>query len=222
MTADPYAYPEEPFYAPGWTPPRPRQEPTALVALVTGILLLGPVPVVLALVALRRTRARGTRGRGAALAGLVLGAVSTLAWLAVLVTVLTTAAATRPLAADLDSPRSAHAAQLVTGSCVATLPVDGPVDDVQAVPCADEHEAQVITDYEFEQGAAWPGADVVVARVTGACALSGAERDAGLRTVVWTPTEQSWGRGDRTGLCLAVGPDGAMTGSLLDGTTDLS
>lgn len=221
MTADPYAYPDEPFYAPGWAPPRPRREPAAVAALVTGILLLGPVPVVLALVALRRIRAQGSRGRGPALAGLVLGAVSTLGWIAVLVTVLATSAATRPLAADLDAPRDAHAAQLVTGSCVAALPADGPVDHVRTVPCGDEHEAQVITDYEFEAGAIWPGTDAVVARVTEACALSDAERDAGLRTVVWTPDERSWGRGDRTGLCLAAPSDGTMTGSLLDGTVDL-
>ncbi len=221
MTTDPYAYPDEPFYAPGWGPPRTRREPAAVAALTTGILLLGPVPVVLGLLALRRTRVRGTRGRGAALAGLVLGTVSTIGWLTLTVTLLATSAATRPLAADLDAPRDAHATQLVTGSCVATLPSDGAVDHVREVPCDTEHAAQVITDYEFEAGAPWPGDDAVVARVTGACALNDAERDAGLRTVVWTPSERSWAQGDRTGLCLAGPEDGTMTGSLLDGTADL-
>lgn len=219
--ADRYAYPE-PFYAPGWQDPRPRTDGVAVAALVTGVVGLGPVAVVLGVLGLRRTRpagspgSRGRRGRGLAVAGLLLGVVGTLAWAALVAVGVGTSLASRPLPPDVDAPVDAHAVQLVAGSCVAELPPDGAVDRVRVVPCADEHAAQVVTTYDFGAGATWPGAAEVTARVHAACTLTEAEREQGLRMVAWSPTEASWARGDRTGLCLAVPPE-PVTGSLLDG-----
>lgn len=217
--AGPQSYPEA-YYAPGWGPPPARTDPVAVTSLVTGVLGLGPVALVLGLVGLRRTR-RGAsperRGRGLAITGTVLGAVGTLAWVAVTLTVVLTALATRPLPADVDAPVDAAAVRLVTGSCVATLPADGEVDAVRVVPCADAHEAQVVSSYRFERGAGWPGRDAAVAAVSAACDLTPAEREQGLRVVAWSPTAASWARGDRTGLCLVVLPE-PSTGSVLDGS----
>jgi hypothetical protein len=218
---DPYAYPE-PYYAPGWQEqrPAPRTDGVAVAALVTGVLGLGPVAVVLGLLGVRRTRpagaagSRGTRGRGLAVAGTVLGAVGTLAWAGLAAIGIGTAVASRPLPADLAEPVDARAVQLVTGSCVAELPPDGAVDRVRVVPCDVEHAAQVVTAYDFPADTPWPGQAEVTARVQGACTLSDAEREQGLRMVAWAPTEASWSRGDRTGLCLAVPPQ-PVTGSLL-------
>ncbi len=215
MTApDPYAYPDQPFYAPGWQPPRPRQEPLAVAALVTGVLGLGPVAVVLGAVGLHRVRARARRGRGLALAGLVLGIVGTLAWAALAAVTVGTALASRPLPGDVTEPRDAHAVQLVTGSCLADLPATAQVDQVRVVPCAGEHRAQVLTAYAFDDDQAWPGDAEVVARTSAACTLTDEERATGLRLVAWSPTEGSWAAGDRTGLCLAVS-DRPTTGSML-------
>lgn len=216
---DGYAYPE-PFYAPGWQEPRPRADAVAVAALVSGVLGLGPVAVVLGVLGLRRTRpagapgSRGTRGRGFAVAGTVLGVAGTLAWAAVVAVGVGTVLATRPLPADVADPADAHAVQLVTGSCVAELPPDGAVDRVRVVPCEQEHAAQVVTAYEFPDDASWPGTDEVTTRVHAACTLTEAERAQGLRMVAWAPTAASWSRGDRTGLCLAVPPQ-PVTGSLL-------
>lgn len=214
--SDAYAYPEQPFYAPGWQEPEPAREPLAVAALVTGVLALGPVAVALGVVALRRVRRLGRRGRGLALAGTALGALGTLGWVAVVAVLVATAAATRPLPADVDAPRDARAVQLVTGSCVADLPEDGPVDRVRVVPCADPHRAQVVTSYEFPSDADWPGAAEASDTVAAACRLTDAERASGLTAVVWAPTALSWSRGDRTGLCLARSAE-PTTGSLLGG-----
>lgn len=190
-------------------------------SLVTGVLALGPVAVVLGIVALRRITSRGTRGRGLAVAGLVLGSVSTLALVGTVVGLVLTAQATRALPADVTSARDARAVQLVTGNCVEELPDDGPVDTVRVVPCAEPHAAQVVTQFDFERDAVWPGQAAAHARVARACVLDDAEREAGALAVTWAPTEQGWAGGDRRGLCLAV-VDGTVTGSLLDGSASLS
>jgi hypothetical protein len=211
---DPYAYPDQPYYAPGWQEPPARREPLAVAALVTGVLGTGPVAVVLGAVGLHRVRSRGLRGRGLALAGLLLGVLGTLAWLAVGAVAVATAVATRPLGGDVAAPRDAHAVQLVTGVCLETLPTGPEVDRVRVVPCAQDHRAQVLTSYAFGADEEWPGDAAVVARVSAACTLTEDERASDLRLVAWSPTERSWAGGDRTGLCLAVS-DEARTGSLL-------
>lgn len=216
----PQGYPEA-YYAPGWgAPPPPRTDPVAVTSLVTGVLGLGPVALVLGLVGLRRTR-RGRvparRGRGLAVAGTVLGVVGTVVGAALVAFVAVTTVTSRPLPPDVTEPVDARAVQLVTGSCLETLPPDGEVDRVRVVPCADPHAAQVLTDYRFDRGARWPGAEEAAAAVAAACTLTPDEVAQGLRVVAWSPTEASWRQGDRTGLCVGVLPD-PVTGSLLDGS----
>lgn len=145
------------------------------------------------------------------------GAVIVLVVAAAVGTRAVTAARSRPLPADVTAPTSAHVVQLVTGSCVAALPADGEVARVDVVPCAQPHAAQVVAQYVFDPAAVWPGQAGADARVARACVLSEDEQAAGVRVVTWAPTEQGWGRGDRTGLCLAV-PPSPVTGSFLDGS----
>jgi hypothetical protein len=211
--ADPYGYPQQAFYAPGWQPPRPRVEPLAVAALVTGLLGLGPVALVLGVVALVRLRRSDRRGRALAVAGTVLGVLGTLAWAALVTVLVATAVQTRALPSDVAEPRDAHAVQLVTGSCLADLPAGTQVDRVRVVPCAQEHLAQVITGYTFDDDT-WPGDAAALERTSAACSLTDQERADGLRLVAWAPTERSWSGGDRTGLCLAVHP-APVTGSML-------
>ncbi len=143
--------------------------------------------------------------------------VAVLAVGAVVGTRAVTAARSRPLPADIAEPTEAYAVQLVTGSCLATLPGDGSVERVQVVPCAQEHAAQVVAQFAFDPAAVWPGQDAAHARVVRACVLREDEVAAGVRLVTWAPTEQGWSAGDRTGLCLAVPPT-PVTGSYVDGT----
>ena len=210
--------PPEPYYAPGWAAPRAPLDRWSVASVVAGVLMTGPVAIALGVVGLRRTRARGLRGSRMAVAGIVLGVIGTLAIVAVAVSVQVTAAAHRPLPLDLDAPREAHAAQLVTGHCVDPLPPSESVDEVTVVPCGQPHAAQVVTEYRFDAAAIWPGQEAADRRVASACALAPAEADAGVRAVAWAPTEESWGRGDRTGLCVATVEGGGLTGSFLDGT----
>jgi len=205
---EPTGYPE-PYYGPGWHPAPPPREPLALWSLITGVLGLGPVALGLALGARRRIARHGRRGRGLAVAGVVLGIVGTLGVGGVTVVAALDAAAHRPLPPDVAGPRRAHAVQLVTGNCLATLPADGPVDTVDVVPCDGPHTARVVTEYDFAAGSSWPGQDTADAAVARACVLTPDEVAAGATAVTWAPTREGWARGDRTGLCLAVTPGAA-------------
>lgn len=64
---------------PGMAPAR-RTDGVSIGALVTGLLGMSLISVVLGIVGLRRTRANGTGGRGMAIAGIVLGGLSFVAW----------------------------------------------------------------------------------------------------------------------------------------------
>lgn len=196
------------YYAPGWQPAAPRVEPLAVASVPAGV-VLGPVGVGLGAAALSRIRSRGTRGRGLAVAGTVLGAVATLAWVAGGIAWWQGELARTPLAGDVDAPRMVSAVQLVLGTCLDELPPDGEVSRVRAVPCADEHHAQVVGRTDLGADEVWPGQDAVDRRVARVCTPDALGPDApeGVRLVVWAPTEASWRDGDRTGLCLASSED---------------
>ncbi|WP_407344867.1 DUF4190 domain-containing protein [Pengzhenrongella phosphoraccumulans] len=214
MTQPPTA--DQPYYAPGWQTPRPPTDGFAIASLVTGLVGLGLVAVGLGIAALVRIGRHGSRGRGLAITGIAVGAVTTIVAGVVGALALTAVLGSRPLADDVAAPRDVHARQLVPGNCLDPLPDDGEIDTVRVVPCADPHAAQVISQYEFEQDALWPGQAAADRRVATACEVSPAETEAGLTPLTWAPTEQGWGNGDRTGLCLLRHADGTpLTESLV-------
>ena len=167
-------------------------------------------------------RPRRTRGRGLAIAGGVLGVLGTVA-LRRRHGPGAHSLATRPLPADVLTASNAHAQQLVTGNCLAEVPDNGAVDSVRVVPCADPHEAQVVTEYTFAPTPCGPGQQAADARVARACVLDETEMAGGVATVTWSPTEHSWGGGDRR-RPVPGGRRGAagVTGSFLDDTAQAS
>lgn len=117
----------------------------------------------------------------------------------------------RPLG-EVDGPRSATARQLAPGHCIEDLPADGEVVRVRVVPCDEPHAAEVVGVLAL-RGDVWPGQDEVDDEVTAYCEMDTAQRDAGFRPVVWSPSEAGWAQGDRRGLCLAWLDGGGATGS---------
>lgn len=111
----------------------------------------------------------------------------------------------RPLG-EVTAARTATVAQLDVGHCVEDLPEDGEVVRVRVVPCDEPHAAEVVAVHTLE-GDAWPGQRAVDREVAAACEMDTAQAEAGLRPVVWAPSERSWASGDRRGLCLAWSGD---------------
>lgn len=199
---------DQPYYAPGWQPPRPPTDGFAIASLVTALVGLGLVAIGLGIAALVRIGRHGSRGRALAIAGIAVGAVTTILAGVIGAFALSAVLGSRSLAADVAVPRDVNARQIVPGNCLDPLPDDGDIDTVRVVPCADPHAAQVISQYDFEKAAVWPGQPAADRRVATACEVSPAETEAGLTPLTWAPTEQSWTNGDRTGLCLLHHADG--------------
>ena len=212
---DPHGYSPQTYTTAGWSAaaaaslvPRPAPpagtDPVAIVALVLAV-LLPPVGVVLAVVALVRTRRSRRRGTLLAVLALAVGAVlsAVLALLPALAPGLVPRleGATTPLDPGVEHATEVHVRRLTAGSCLDAIPT-GATERVTVVPCAGPHGAAVVSTYAFDDAAEWPGADAVARRVAGACTLTAEEAAAGVRAVALAPTEASWAQGDRTGLCL--------------------
>ncbi|MBC7291679.1 MAG: septum formation family protein [Actinotalea sp.] len=160
-------------------------------------------------------RRRGLHRTGAR----VLAVVGALALVAVVVVGARTWADSRPLG-DPRGEVSAHPRQLVVGHCLQVLPPDGTVRRVTILPCAEPHEAEVLSRHRHADQA-WPGATAVRREAEAACEMDATQQAAGVLPVVWTPTEASWRQGDRESLCLAWLPGSGLRGSWTDGDVRL-
>ncbi|MDO8105935.1 hypothetical protein Q6348_01845 [Isoptericola sp. b441] len=226
------AVPERPWASPGWTPPGarpprpgPYQAPQYPPPQYQGPQYQGPQGSVTPPPGYPQPyygpgwrgpvtpppRRRNTAGTvlvvlaGVAAAVLVVGGViGTRYWLE-----------TRPLG-TVDHAMTVHAGRLGTGHCLAELPQDGTVSSVRVVPCSEPHVAEVVGSRPIG-GSAWPGRGQVTDELVAWCEMDTAEAKLGLRPVIWEPTRQGWAQGDRSGLCLAWSPDGAITGSFVAG-----
>ncbi|CAM3677604.1 DUF4190 domain-containing protein [Occultella aeris] len=197
-----------------------KLEPMAVAAVATSP--LGPVGLVLGLLARPRVRRTRRRSMNLAWAGIVLGGAFTVAWILVAVTLTlngTIARATeRPVAGDVDSARSVAAANLAVGNCIYTLPPAQSVGEVRLVPCAESHIAQVISTHELTGD--FPGAEAVAAQATELCEADAAEIDAGdLDVMPWhlAPSAEGWEQGNTTVVCLVRGATGPVEGDLVNG-----
>jgi hypothetical protein len=153
------------------------------------------------------------RRRFALIAGAVLAVVAVVAVTAVILNVVNRQQ-WEPIEAMIAEPQEVHPLQLVLGSCVESIPADGEVSEVLAVPCDASHTAQVVGRTDFADAAVWPGRDDVdkrIAQVCGTKQLGPIARTSPVADtvsyVVWGPSEASWDDGDRVGLCLATTPE---------------
>ena len=121
---------------------------------------------------------------------------------------------------EITGATTATTQQVKTGYCIRDLPADGSVSEVTLVPCGDPHEAQVVGTHVLDDGD-WPGQDAVDAEVTEWCEMSRSATSLGFQRVVWAPSEESWGQGDRRGLCIAWYEPGGATGSFADGDVEV-
>jgi hypothetical protein len=202
--ADRYAYPE-PHYAPGWQQATRTQpwDGVSIAALATGVVGLGPVPIVLGAIGARRTARRQRRGRWMAWLGLALGVLSMLTWavLGGLAWLLL-----RPLPTDVAAPRYAAVQQVRAGNCLATLPRDGEVWVVRVVPCAQAHEARVLARQDLTNP---PDGQARLDEAAAALCASQPLPTGASGLVVWAPTPRH-----ATVTCLAVTPAGTVDGSV--------
>ncbi|GAA1263981.1 hypothetical protein Psi02_59740 [Planotetraspora silvatica] len=212
----PYGSPYPPPY--GYPPPSPRTNGFAITALVFGIIGGVLFSIIFGIVALVQIGRRGDKGKGLAIAGLILSGL----WI-VLVALLfigaALGAAHRDDTGTVTRGGSVSSTSLHEGDCVDGV-VDGKVvTRLAALPCAQPHDAEVIIKITLPAHD-WPGVQAAGEQASSACeerlsqVLADSPMIERLRAfALYPPNELSWNRG-RAVTCLVVdGQAGKLTGS---------
>ncbi|MEU8539191.1 DUF4190 domain-containing protein [Streptomyces sp. NPDC048717] len=188
--------------------PQPATSGLAVASLVSGIVCcLPPLGLVLGLIALPRIKKRQQRGKGLAVTGIALSAVSSL----LMGLGFVTGAFSDFWSGVRDGVEEASKSpsSLIIGDCFRTdVESKAYVDEADAVPCHRPHEGEVTGIFEVTEFGAWPGAGAIdrVAEKrceefnkTYAMDAWALPESAGLYYLA--PVEESWKGGDRTVIC---------------------
>ena len=219
----PYGQPPAPYgYGYGYPGTTGGTNGLATAALATGIGgiffgLAAPVAIGLGIAALVQLKKRSESGKGMAIAGLVIGSLTTIGYL-VLFGVLIAIGSTADDygASGPGSSGSTYVDDLAVGECFD----DGDEEDeVVRRPCSEGHDGEIISNVTLPDGP-YPGDKGVVKAAKSSCAAEFAEYvgntadKSELDLAWWTPDEDLWDDEDRLVICAAYGPDEPLIGSV--------
>ncbi|MFE5968340.1 DUF4190 domain-containing protein [Streptomyces sp. NPDC056463] len=240
MVPGPYnANPYAPYgpYGPGATGPAayavPQQTTNglAIASLVSGVVCcLPPLGLVFGLIALPQIRKRNQTGKGLAIAGIVLSALSSVIMIVGLATGVFGEAWRGFQKGVEEAASSSSAFSLRTGQC---YNVDGEMEaetsDVLVVHCDRPHEGEVTGGFKLTGFTTWPGEtaidDIAEKRCQGigqAYALDSWAFPDDVYDFYYMPSRASWRAGDRAVTCAFIVDGGEpMKGSLRSDKTTL-
>ena len=213
-------YYQQPSYYQQAPPPPAGTNGWAVASLIFGILGGVLLSVIFGIVALVQIPKRRQKGKGLAVTGLVLSAL----WVLGIVAAVIFAAANsanRNDAGDIVDSGTVSVNDLKAGDCFNGLTDSGTVLSVDAVPCADPHDAEVLAVFSLT-GTAFPGDQAVFDQAEKGCNdrladySNKAVEDDSIELYVFHPTQQSWSRGDHEVTCIIGNPNEKITGSLKD------
>ncbi|MER5883443.1 DUF4190 domain-containing protein [Streptomyces sp. NPDC001941] len=231
----PYGTPQQPPYGPPFppygTPPRPPLNGLSVASLVLGLVCcLPPLGLVLGIVALVQIKRRGQRGRGMAVAGVVLSSVGTL----LLGLFLISGAASDFWGGFRDAvdqgPGNRSVTDLRKGDCYKMSGglAEREVDRVSVVDCAERHDGEVTGSFPLEGYDAWPGrqrieqvAEERCEKLNGGYAMDTWAVPEDAWTYYYLPSRTSWRLGDHKVTCSMASEKGDLKGSLRADSTTL-
>ena len=236
--ADPRIAAEHPYGIAAGIPPAVdyanRTNVVAIVAIILGFVV--PIGGIIAgAVGLAQVKRTGERGRGLAIAGIIVGSVFTAVTAIAVILLISFAAlsasqsAAEPLAPptgpqgseetpDGEGGETADVFTLRVGECLDDV-ATGLVSDVNVIDCASPHTYEVYTDFSAS-GDTFPGTDELDITADEGCYAAFSTfvgltyEESALDYVYLTPTEESWGAGDRLVSCLVADPAGPTIGTL--------
>jgi hypothetical protein len=233
FTPDPGWQPDPswPAAPPGWRLWVPASTSgLAIAAFVLGLLgfalISAILGIVLGCVALSQIRRRELKGKGLAIAGIVLGGL----WLAFFALALigalvgrSTSGTSAPLPSGASS-RTVNPFSLVTGDCFdnpATTP--GQVQNITSVTqtaCDESHNAQIFATFAVSGSLLSYPSDMQTLAANGCSSRAAGSLDRAKLTSSMTvrelfPFESSWMAGHRTVSCIVYDPAQSLTTSLL-------
>ncbi|WP_159047095.1 DUF4190 domain-containing protein [Streptomyces sp. XY332] len=217
----------------GWqAPPAPKTNTLAVVAFVMSILCAIPlVPLILGIIALTQIRDRGEKGKGFAIAAIVIHGLTLVFYAAVLAfgfSGVLDDGPERDTTGQVTAPGSGELQDIRMGDCFNTddtMP-EGQKDaeaslSVTIVPCDQPHKGEAYAVFELEDGP-FPGKDEVHSTAEEKCdntALAdymgaGAELPESLEPYYSVPQSSSWDVGHHKVTCFVADPGGSSTGSV--------
>ncbi|WP_030767642.1 DUF4190 domain-containing protein, partial [Streptomyces sp. NRRL F-2664] len=240
----PYGQPGQPapFGGPqGWYPPPAPQKNNALaiVAFVMSLVCAIPlVPLILGIVALSQIRRRGEKGKGFAVAAIVIHGV-TIAFYGILLVLGLSGALDdgptpkRDTSGQVTGSGSSRTSDIRTGDCFNTGGDLAEYQDedggeasfsVRVVPCDQPHEGEAYAVFNLDNGT-YPGTEKVTALAEEKCAgkllTDYVGEDPGLadklEVYYYFPQASTWALGDREVTCFLGDASGASTGSVRAG-----
>jgi Septum formation/Domain of unknown function (DUF4190) len=226
------APPAGPGAAPGWA-----AEPTpggrgyrgsgtgqtsgwAVASFILGIFAVVPLSVIFGFVALQKIRRLGQRGKGLAIAGLILSLV----WVGVFVaaSLASNSTATRQSATGKITHRGDLGVfALATGDCFDNPTDTQDIESVTAIPCTQPHDSQVFAKFDLSgDDDAYPAPDALNKLADTGCnsrtgSIDKPKTTAAMTIRVLFPEQDAWANGQRTVSCLIVNPKPTLTTSLL-------
>jgi Domain of unknown function (DUF4190)/Septum formation len=209
----------QPPWRPEAPPPPPPPPPPggggtsgfAIASLVFGIIGGIPLGIAFGIVALVRIKQRRQSGTGMAIAGITLSCLWLLAIGAIVIVALSTDAE-RDAGGRVEETGSESVFELRVGDCMNDLEETTFELAVEVTPCGEPHDGEAIAEFDMPEGD-WPGMTAVTAAADERCgaaldsAAASAPRGLELEAFYFHPTEQSWDRGDRKVLCIALFPE---------------
>jgi len=216
--------PQAPFAAPppygSATQPASGTNGFAIAGFVLSLPGMVPLAVIFSIIGLVKARAAHQKGKGLAIAGLVISAV----W--VLVVVLGVAAflsgrADRDASGAVVKPGTVDVLSLRVGDCV-QLPTDSTFDTAKlpAVPCSQLHDGEVYVVGSLGLTGTYPGEAVVTKAAQEVCGAAfepfvGTSYDQSSIDVTYLfPRQREWQLGDRGVTCILTPRTGQVTGTL--------
>jgi hypothetical protein len=204
-----------------------RTNGQAIASLVLGILgfltLSAIVGIILGIVALVRIRRVPQKGKGLAIAGIVLSAL----WLAGVTSIVAYNAANRAHrsgSGQITTPGSMNIFSLRTGDCFDN-PGSGNFSTVTAIPCTQPHNAQMFAEFNAANSSSYPGSSALLKEATNGCnsRVAGSVDKAKITNTMQIrflyPLSGSWSLGHRAISCLLVNSTADLRSSLLIGSS---
>jgi hypothetical protein len=107
---------------------------------------------------------------------------------------------------------------LEVGDCLGEETGEGEIESLEAAPCSEPHSEEIFAALTVPDGD-YPGQEALDAEAEGcleefAAFVGMPYQESVLEINYMTPTEESWGMGDRELLCTIYDPDADTTGTL--------
>jgi hypothetical protein len=193
-------YPGQPPYG----QPQKTSVP-AILSLVFGLLGGILISVILGIVALTQIPKKNQKGKGLAVAGLVISGL----WLVGLVAgfaLFGDGEPDRDASGQVTATQNTQPDKLRVGDCVSEIK-EGDVTDVKVVPCEQPNGGKVFAVFDLPAGK-WPGLPAVQQAAETGCTdrwkALGQQADQESSIFYLHPTENGWSLGDRGTTCLVT------------------